>query len=54
MEAPAKYDFSAKYSTYGISGALGLSDQGSSQETFMGQSCITGGEELSGGRVEGG
>ena len=35
MIAPAKLDFSAKYSEYGICGALGLFDQGVTEVSDM-------------------
>lgn len=39
--APAKFSFSARYSLYGICGALVLSDQGSPKEPDMVQMGAT-------------
>ena len=46
MRIPAKVVFSARYHEYGICGALGLLDQGFSEESGsdMAWSQITGGE----------
>ena len=42
MRTPARLYFSALYSTYGISGAYGLSDQGICEESDMVEACAVG------------
>lgn len=51
IRAPAKLAFSAKYSEYGICGALGLFDHGVREESDMAYACNK--WDVSGGQVEG-
>ena len=54
MMVPAKVAFSPKYRSYGIWGAFGLVDHGSSEESDMTQRCTEGGEGISSEGGEGG
>jgi hypothetical protein len=54
MRTPAKFAFSAKYSEYGIWGAKGLVDHGTSEELDMAQACAAGGKDFCGRRAKGG
>lgn len=53
MMVPAKVAFSPKYRSYGIWGAFGLVDHGSSEESDMIQRCTKGGEGGEGKRPRG-